>query len=352
MKSTPMAWGLAAALAAALAPHGAAADDAVGRELEALKQRAAATHADEFWAQVQPGAKDLLERAGQAYAGGHQRAALYRLSAARQLLEAFRYVSAQRETRDQQAAFDAEWKRAGEQIAATPRATTVRGSAFHRALAEAALGEVRVYHEASLEYGHATQPLFGLFYIGQAFASRDTDAFVAGLSAEPEGALPPLRSLEPELDALESELLAAYEPPRSIDDHPRFIAASGALKQARELDAAGLRFGALLRYLEAALRSAVLRGQPQPIDETAARAKAAEWEPRLAAGDHSLARLFVEVALSDSAHPGPEGRGRLTAGVVFADLLPRYFASFAPAPPRPPRRPARVTVTLVRWPYT
>jgi hypothetical protein len=350
MRSTTGTWGLALALS--LAPQGAAGDDAVGRELEALKQRAAATHADEFWTQVQPGAKGLLDRAGQAWAGGHRRAALYRLSAARELLGAWDYASSHREARDQQAAFDAEWKRAGAEIASAPRATSVRGSAFHRALAEAALGEVRVYHEASLEYAHATQPLFGLFYIGQAFAARDTDGFMAGLSAEPEGALPAVRSLEPELDALESELLAAYRPPRSIDEHPRFIAASGALKQARELDAAGLRFGALLRYLEAALRSAALRSTPTPIDEAAARAKAAEWVPRLAAGDHSLARLFVEVALSEAAHPGDDGRGRLTAGVVFADLLPRYFAALVPAAPRPVRRPAAATVTLVRWPYT
>lgn len=343
-----------AALAVALAAASSAArgDDPVARELDVVTAQAAAPReGDAMWANVQPGLKDLTERSRQALSAGLRRAALYRLSAARQMYAAWRYVDSHAEARTQAALFEAEWKRAGDELAATQPLAT-RGDAFLRALAEAAAGEVRPYYEASLEYGQATQPLFGLYYIGSAFAARDTDAFTAGLATVAPGAAPPIRSIAGELDALEAELLAAYKPPVSIDRHPRFIAASGALKQARELDAAGLHHGALLRYLEAALRSATLRGSPAPLDATAARARAALLEPRLAAADHSLARLFVEVALSDAANPGADSRGALTAGIVFADLVPRYFAALAAAAPRPPAPAAQATVTLVRWPYT
>lgn len=347
-----MNWKTAAlAVALAAASSEGSGDDPVARELDALTTQAATQReGDEMWANVQPGLKDLTERARQAFSAGHRRAALYRLAAARQMYAAWRYVDSHAEARAQ-APFEAEWKRAGDELTAT-RPLATRGDAFLRALAEAAAGEVRPYHEASLEYGQATQPLFGLYYIGSAFASRDTDTFTAGLARADAGPAPPIRSIAGELDALEAELLAAYKPPVSIDQHPRFIAASGALKQARELDAAGLHHGALLRYLEAALRSATLRGDPTPLDATAARARAADLEPRLAAADHSLARLFVEVALSDAAHSGADGRGALTAGIVFADLVPRYFAALAAAAPRPPAPAAQATITLVRWPYT
>ncbi len=59
---------------------------------------------------------------------------------------------------------------------------------------------------------------------------------------------PALRSVRPEIEALESDLLTLYRPPVSIDRHQEFIVANSTLKEARELDAAGLRYGALLRW--------------------------------------------------------------------------------------------------------
>ena len=75
-----------------------------------------------------------------------------------------------------------------------------------------------------------------------------------------------MRRLSDELDALEGELLSAYKPPASIDRHREFIAASSTLKEARELDAAGLSYGALLRYLQAVLRVAPADGEGPGAD--------------------------------------------------------------------------------------
>jgi hypothetical protein len=125
-----------------------------------------------------------------------------------------------------------------------------------RALGEAALPQLRVYYDASLEYGRNTMPDSGLFYLGSAQAQRDFVAFARTLAERSSARAPAVRALEPELDALDKEMLAAYRPPLSIDKHPQFITASSLLKEARELDAARLRYGALLRYLQAAYRFA------------------------------------------------------------------------------------------------
>ena len=111
---------------------------------------------------------------------------------------------------------------------------------------------------------------------------------------------PPLRSLRAELDALEGELLAAYRPPASIDRHSRVHRARAPrLKEARELDAAGLRYGALAALPPggAARRSAAAAGA-RADDAAAARALAARRRstrasPRAASTTRSGA-LFLE----------------------------------------------------------
>jgi hypothetical protein len=219
-------------------------------------------------------------------------------------------------------------------------------------MAQAALPQVRIYYDASLEYGRSTTPDSGLYYLGAAQAARDFGALARKLSGGPALKPPPLRSLGPELDALEGELLAAYRPPLSIDKHPEFIGASSALKEARELDAAGLREGALLRYLQSVLRFASLRMSAPPAAPALAEAldqfQKRLLEPRL---DHSLGRVFLEAAQSDLAEHVADGKA-VTAAAVAGDVLPRYFAALQPARPQPPKAAARSTVTLVRWPYT
>ena len=248
-------------------------------------------------------------------------------------------------------AFEAEWKRMGDALRDPPPSGDALGSvrpAALRALAEAAQHQVRIYYDASVDYGRNTDPESGLHYLGAAQAARDYVALVRALAAPAPLASPPLRSVGPELEALEDRILAAYRPPLSIERHRDFIAAGAAVKEARELDAAGLRHGALLRYLQAVQRFAVLRG---PAEAGAAEldGRLREMESRLAAGggDHSLGRLFLEGARSALAR-GETGLAAAAAG----EVLPRYLAALEPAPRREARPEPRVTVTLVRWPYT
>jgi hypothetical protein len=278
--------------------------------------------------------------------------ALQRFAAIRSDLEAAAYVNSRpAEQRKDMAKFEEEWKRVGGKLDLRPPSAAAVNDlkpAAVRALAETALPQVRVFYEASLEYGRSTMPDSGLFYLGSAQAQRDFVPFARKLAQSSPRQSPPLRSLRPELDALEAELLAAYRPPASINRHPEFIGASSMLKEARELDAAKLYHGAMLRYLEAVRRTTQLR-VTTPLERDAIAAKLKEYEARVAAGpvDHSIAQFYVEAAASnlDSATP--------LASAIVTETLPRYFAALQPAPAMKSAASApAVTVTLIRWPYT
>jgi len=299
-----------------------------------------------FWAQVKKDNQPVLARAEEALRGGHRLLAMQRLANARANLATAEYLSTRPAgQRKELAGFEAEWARMGDVLRAdlkpSPSALDGVRPAALRALGEAALPQVRAYYDASLEYARNTVPEEGLYYLGSAQAQRELAELSRTLSAPSSRRAPPVRALAPDLDALETEMLAAYRPPTSIDRHGEFIVASSTLKEARELDAAGLRYGALLRYLEAALRFAPLRKAPPPAPESK---HLDDLEARLAAGDvdHSLGQLFIEMA---RANPD-------TAAAIATDVLPRYFAAIEPARSEPPQPEPRVTVTLVRWPYT
>src|SRR5262249_14852711 len=153
---------------------------------------------------------------------------------------------------------------------------------------------------ASLDYGRSTTTRYGLYYVGAARAQRDFISFARRLPApSPSKPAPPLRSIAPELDALEDAVLAAYRPPASIHLHPDFIAASSSLKEARELEAAGLRYGAMYKYLQAAQRLPI----PRDVTGTAERLEAFRKRIADSATDASIARLYLEIAQADLASP-------------------------------------------------
>lgn len=296
---------------------------------------------DQLRQQVLP----ALARAEEALGQGKRLLAIQRLIAAREDLAIAAYMGQRTaEQRKDMAAFEAEWKRMGDALLASPPTTGDLHPAAVRALAEAALPQVRNYYDASLDYGRNTMPDQGLYYLGAAQAQREAVELLRTLSTSSSRREPPVRSLRPEIDALESEMLAVYRPPVSIDRHGEFITASSTLKEARELDEAGLRYGALLRYLQAALQFAPLRGSSPP-----AKASDKALAARLSKGDvdHSIGQLFLEAAQAHLA-----ANSSATAAAITSDVLPRYFAALEPGRPQEPGPAPRVTVTLVRWPYT
>jgi hypothetical protein len=317
------------------------------------------TSTDEMWTQVKQGTEPGLARAGEALKDGRRLLALQRLAAARVNLAATVYLDQRpADQRNSEAGLESEWTRLGQTLRddlapPSPRAFDGVAPAAVRAMGEAAFLQVRVYYEASLEYGRSTAPRYGLFYLGVAESQRQFAAFCRTLSAPSSRRAPAVRALRAELDALEAEILAAYRPPASIDKHSEFIAASAALKEARELDAAGLRYGALLRYLQAAQRLAAIVPAPGPFDRVAIARRLSEAEARFSTGgvDHTIGALLVETARADLAATVPDATPSIAAA-IGSDVIPRYLAALEPARREPARPAPRVTVTLVRWPYT
>ena len=272
---------------------------------------------------------------------GRRLLALQRLASVGPNLASAEYVaSLSPEQRKSDAAFEAAWKKAGRDLAAdlrppSPSAFEGVAPAAVRGVAEASLAQVRVFYDASLVYERSTMPDSGYFYLGLARAQHDFAEFCRGLSKPSGSRPPPLRSLAPELDALEGELLAAYRPPASIDRHSDFIAASATLKEARELDSAGLANGAMLRYLQAALRCAPLTGKAPAITKEEAARRLAEFELRLVERegglDQSLGRIFLEAGQADVAAAAASGEPPAQASAVVHGVLPRYFAALEPA---------------------
>ena len=337
------------------------AEDPIALEVTSMRALLAANAAktDPLWVQVRPGVTAALDLAQQALAAGRRWTALERLAAARTNLVAARYVSERpAEARRDVPGFEAEWARMGAELGAATDAPTAKAfdrvyPAAARALAEASAFQVRVMYDAGIEYGRATDADSGLYYVGSAQAQQQFAAFARTVLRSATPAVP-VRSLAAETDALETTLLALYRPPVSIDRHPEFIGASSALKEARELDEAGLRYGALQRYLLAVLRTALLRPAPPLSEAEALRARLLAVAPRLSdfSSDHTIAAMFLERALTELDRPEPTAASVGIAQAVADEVLPKYFAALEAGPsPVAPRTP-RVTVTLVRWPFT
>lgn len=240
-----------------------------------------------------------------------------------------------------------------------------RGSpAAIRALGESASGQARHLYRAARDYALADGPASGLYNVGEARAALDFANFCRGLrfvAASPgatSAAAP--RSVAPELAALEAKVLAVYAPPKSIDNHVDFIRIHSALKHAGELDAAGLRFGALHAYLRARRAFDVLEagwaGRPTP-EVAALRAPRDRDAARLGTPgrDDSIGTLFLQQADSlierapTATDPATDAR---SAATLLDDVVPAYFAALQPAPAVTPPRADALRVTLVRWPYT
>ena len=297
----------------------------------------------QLWTQVKQVMAPALERSSQALQKGRVNLALMRFAAVTPTFEGVVFAK-----EHENADLEQEWKRNAATVRVAQPLDGIEPAAL-RALAEAASLQARGLYQASLDYGKADGTQSGLLYIGEARGQKAFVDFARRLS-QPSGLRrPTVRALTPaEIESLEHDLLAAYLPPASLDRHSEFIGASAAIKEARELNAEGLHYGALQRYLEAARRVGQLTATP--MERTKVESSLHDFESRLRAGgvDHSIGELYAEAAESDlegTAAPA-------IASAVVAQVLPRYFAALEPAKSAPASPAPRATITLVRWPYT
>ena len=296
-----------------------------------------------IWTQIKQVMAPALARSNDALQKGRVNLALLRFASVAPTFEGAVFAK-----EHESANLEQEWKRNAAAVRVSQPLSAIEPASL-RALAEAASNEAHALYQASLDYGIADGTQSGLLYIGEA---RGQKAFVdfARRISRPSGLRSPnVRALsDAEIEGLEHDLLAAYRPPASLDRHSEFIGASAAIKEARELRASGLHYGALQRYLEAARRVGQLTSSP--MDRPKIESSLQAFRSRLATGsvDHSIARIYAEAAESDLEGTPPPA----VASSVVTAVLPRYFAALEPAR-EPFAHPApRATITLVRWPFT
>lgn len=314
---------------------------------------------DEDWKSTQEIVLPVLVRAEKALKDGRNFYALHLLAAARPLVGAQKYVQERSgPASPQMETLEAEWQKVGGDLQ-----PVIGGNEAFRfddlpaaaqAVAETALAEIKPYYEASLEYGKNTAPEYGLYYLGSATSQHDFVRFVSTLRGASEKKQISVSNFPNEIHAFEDELLSAYKPPLSIDQHPLFIRISATIKEAREMYDAGLRYGALYKYLDARVRFARLKGEQQSIDAPEAERRAAEVTKRFGRepADHSIGSLYIEMALAEIPNPAAGTNGGATAKTIFEDVLPHYLAALQPSKPQPAKPNPEIKVTLIRWPYT
>jgi hypothetical protein len=260
------------------------------------------------------------------------------------------------------AAFEAKWGRANLVLTELDQKAQSRDwksfPVVIRALSETAQGRSLPLLEGGRGFATATTPKDGLLYIGEGQGEAEFAKFCATLDLSNKKAPLVLRSMLPELVALQQKTNAAFQPPRSVEFHSRFIALNSTLKLAQELDARKFYAGSLYQYLEAVRHYAMLDApQVDPARQKALPDIIAGEQRKLAAAtnDVSIAQLFLERAASQVVHangsaPGPDEWR--SAQVILDQVLPAYYAA-AKAPPALALPTAKtVTITLVRWPYT
>jgi hypothetical protein len=310
-----------------------------------------------------PMTADALKAADDAANAGQIYLSLEKLGQAENLLQGARSAADRAEVEKAgMPAFESRWAKTSLRLTAldkdAPAHEWKQSPLAIRALAEAAQGRAIPLLEGGRGFATATDPKDGLFYVGQAEGEADFSKFCASLTAEAKKSAFAPRSLLPELRALQEKTNAAFQPPKSIDLHPRFIALNSQIKLGEELDSSRFYAGALYAYLDAVRHYGMLDAPvPDAAAQTQVKNDVAAATKKLAASsaDDSILQLFLERATSYTAHPdgsassADEWRG---ARVILDQVLPAYYA--AQKPPSQLATPSGKTVdiTLVRWPYT
>lgn len=306
-------------------------------------EAAASTPQDERTA---PAAR--LERAKAALEAGRPLLALYLFEMPWESAKAWSFVKASGEIGSADA-FAKKWAAAGEpRTIAGPR--RARPPVLIEALASAAEARAVTTYYTSKAYGEDAGVQAGLYYLGDSYAVVQFASMVRSLPWPASEAAPPLRSIAPELSALDAEMTTAYET-MSPANHPAYISASAALKQARTLNDRGQLAGALFEYLLSTYLFAPLRTPAAAREATPALVA----EARRSLGtttDHSIAEMFLQLA-DEGLSPAATPAQRRGAASVLEAVLPAYVkATGRIATETASGTAAQVTITLVRWPFT
>jgi hypothetical protein len=337
----------------------------IGRISSAIQAK---PDSDKEWKEAKPDIVNALKDARESMDAGRLFLALENLADAWVNLEVAESMLGKPEVVKQgMPGFEAEWRKAdGELKVWERRYEGVRKNAAPlavRAIAEANSAESRRYYSSSRAYANASSEpgpqaaKAGLNILGAAKGSIEFAIFCESLHFKNDLSAPPLRSIAPEIRQLEERMIAAYQPPRSIDKHPEFIRMHSALKEAGDLEEAHLYAGALYKYLDALQMFEALEALSSGKASTPEEVHKKVRQMRESFGsriDSSLVQLFLErtesSGLADADAQGPSGFQIQQA--ILTKVVPAYYATLEKQEAPTQKTAKTITVTLVRWPYT
>jgi hypothetical protein len=312
---------------------------------------------DPDWKDTKPLIATYLEQSQANAAAGRQYRALELLAEAEGIFIATNTMAlAKQQGKLDIPKFETAWRETGKELTAFDERAKQQDwkgiPAAVRAIAESNQGKTMTLLNASRAYASVTAPEYGFYYLGQAQAAAGVAQFATRLPLRSQVAPAPLRSVLPELQKLQNEVLAAFQPPRSIDKHPEFIRLNATLKLANELDQAKLYAGALYQYLAASELFAVMEAaEPDNGKQEGLKSRIAKLKAEVGANrDDSIAQIFLQRADGFIATPAQNTWKRTAA--IADTVLPAYRAYLSAAPSLASTAGRTINVTLVRWPYT
>jgi len=262
------------------------------------------------------GAEIRLARAADASRKGRLYLALHELSAVWRLQAATTFAGRLRDKVDSAEEFRKEWTSIGEPVMpAVPSALPLALGA----LATSAEAVAPATYRASLPYSEDAGIGSGLYYLGDSQAAVQFGAFCRSLILADRGPRPSLRSVAPDMDRLETEILKNYNKADATARRP-FIQISVTLKIARERDASGDYAASLVQYLLARYQHALVT-TTAPAADIGARLKSSE--AAMHNGDHSIGELFLQMAAAHLENGNPEGSRIATA--IMDVVIPEYI---------------------------
>jgi hypothetical protein len=313
-----------------------------------------------------------LQQARRALEAGYLYASLYNLQPVMVETASRQYTESKKEL-DKAAfdVFDREWQTVGPQLSQRGESLTEakleRLPAAARALVQSSQEQSRSLYQSARLYGRETTTPYGLYYIGEAKGFMDFAVWTASLRF-PRSPSWQARSSEKEIAELEREVIQAYDRPDANKQQGRFNEVSAQLKFADDLNQKGKPVAALQTYLEASLMFGLMDGPTvKPPDLNRLQQQGQELKARFSdssQADESLGRMYWEIAENNLAVPASDKsseRATRQSAVILEKVLPRYFqylasSTSATAPVAAAATAAtvkaKVTVTLVRWPYT
>jgi hypothetical protein len=269
--------------------------------------------------------------------------ALYKLQNAWTSIAALHFYEKQSAfVKDKEPLLEAEWKKAGRNLAIQERKFTApalnRLPAAVKAVAQAAILRSRPFYQSSILYGANTSPNQGLYYIGLAKANVDLAAFCLAQNHLPKKTALTYAPLDAELSEIEKAVINSYRKSAETEQG-RYINLNSTLKLAGELNKAGWREAALMKYLDAVILFYLITAPPPPPekDETAAaQERLKEMSAKLSArkDDCSIGLMFLELAQSylnnaDDDKISTNNLKRVAA--IEKEVMPRFFEYIAGA---------------------